>query len=409
MVETKKETTEAILTTILELSRCISYYSPAIKPFVRFSKKSNSSLRNRTRKEYSDIFWDFDYLLQQLLLNLAYKVVSPDEIVKACIEQWKRNLEGLYKNMRCNLELSIANKTRFRCGFAVRKRSEFMLERIKPGSRLLYVGCGSGRSSFFLAEQGVHVVGIDTNNLLTDLANEWSDYLKVPFKAIYMDVMDLKFERNSFDSFLLECYGSWPSLNQTIYVQRILARILKDEGEGFIMAIRRKYTSYWYKMGYPYPEQAAKWLAPQADLDLKFSEPDACIGSFVYGLYIKSHTTQSLSSELSHTFDVLQCKYEAYDPRYILAVVKRKKGTALSVPAYNQKSKKKISEHDILSVGKTISKVEAICDMLISHSNRLGAFFLNANDTCSIRNPLVSVKTDTAKFMSLLEDVLKEP
>ena len=68
------------------------------------------------------------------------------------------------------------------------------------------------------------------------------------------------------------------------------------------------------------------WLREQSLLDYWFSEPDGCEERLLYGLYNRSHTKDSLSAELSCTFDVVECLHEAYDPRYVIGVVKRRDG-----------------------------------------------------------------------------------
>ena len=50
----------------------------------------------------------------------------------------------------------------------------------------------------------------------------------------------------------------------------------------------------------------------------------------MYGLYMRSHTVDSLATELSHAFSIVECKYEEYDPRYVMCVVERK-GDSLTI------------------------------------------------------------------------------
>ena len=44
---------------------------------------------------------------------------------------------------------------------------------LKPGQKVLDIGCGSGGSAFFMARHyGVHVTGIDLSSNMINLAND---------------------------------------------------------------------------------------------------------------------------------------------------------------------------------------------------------------------------------------------
>lgn len=387
---------EEVLKCIFSLSYRISRYSPPMKPFIRFSKQETSRL-----------FWDFDDALQKVLLNAVRKIASPKEITHLFIEQWKSNLKGLYKGNKRALEAA-RNKTE--TNFRLSPRDEFIMERIKPRGRLLYIGCGCGTECLRFAQNGFHVVGIDTDPNLTDIANGWAEYLNLPFKAICTDLMNPDVEPGAFDSFLLEFYGSWPSLHQTMTVQRNLAGMLNTGGRGVVVGNRKKYTSFWFMMGSPYSAPMTKWLMGQALSD-HFSEPDGCEERLQYGLYNRSHTTKSLSSELSRMFDVSECLYEKHDPRYVIAVVEQKARTdhLMSVKENDtdSESERRYSEQDMASATDIVSKAEFICNMLESHTREVSWFFDNAEKSLS-GNPLSSVKTDLSEFTDILREVIKK-
>lgn len=392
---------EKLLKRILHLSYRISRLSPPMKPFVRFSADRGDD--QQWKVFHSRFFWDFDDLLQKRLLNLAYEIASPATIVQACVEQWKVNLQALCA--RRSKELEQAKRSGAEYAFTFHRRTQFIAERIRPGNRFLYIGCGSGTQCFLLAKKGLRVVGIDTIASLLGVAKDWAAYLELPDLFVCMDVMELGFEPGSFDSFLLEFYGALPSSSQVLALQNGLSNILNSEGSGFIIAERKKYSSYWFMMGTPYPQPMVNWLAPQERFDFLFSEADACEEKLFYGLYKRSHTLQSLSCELSKTFEVSECLYES-DPRYIIAVVKRKESSKyhniIDGRQTNAISEKVVTSLSLSEVSQTVRKIEVVCDQLEAHAERVTNFFEDSEKS-SANNCLRSVSTDILGFIDLLE------
>jgi len=399
--DTKTET-EELLERILHLSWHISVFSPPMKPFIRFSTYGKERVFGNVT--CSRFFWDFDDLLQKKLLGLVYEIASPDTIVQAGIERWKSNLETLYRDQKRALERAMHDGTGY--AFHFQPRIRLIVEGMGPGSRLLYVGCGSGSECLHFAKRGLCVVGIDTMAPLLDIARGWATHLKLPADFICMDVMSLGFEPGSFDSFLLEFYGSQvPS--QTLTLQRSLASILHPEGQGFIVARRKRYSSYWFRMGSPCPPAMTGWLAHYAKADFLFSEADGCEERLLYGLYNRAHTTQSLSSELSHTFEVAECFYEQ-DPRYVMAVVRHKEEEKPhEETGKDQPKPAKVSSPSSLSeITNTLRKMETLCDQLENHTEKVIACFQEAENSAA-ENCLKAmfVSPDVSRFMVLLEDL----
>ncbi len=101
--------------------------------------------------------------------------------------------------------------------------SRFLIE-IKPGGRIIDVGCGSGRDSKYFINAGYEVVSIDASS---EMCNVASDYLQSPVSN--MNVLDLKY-KNKFD-------GVWacasllhlPRINQYTALD-ILVKSLKNNG-----------------------------------------------------------------------------------------------------------------------------------------------------------------------------------
>jgi len=330
---------------ILDLSFRISCHSPPMKPFIRFSRQTKKIFRQAEAK-LKPLIWDFDYALQKILLYIGRYLASPQQLERACIERYKTNLNNLYRRKRRELNELIEDNRPF--PIHITPRDEFIFDRIRPESKFLYIGCGSGTECLRFADRGHYVIGIDTNRALTDVANSWADYLNLPFTAVSMDIMTPGFRPGSFDSFLIEFYGDQPSMPQTIALQRNLSQILHQDGIGFVVAKRKRYSSYWYLIGSPYPAKMTRWLKNQYKLDHLYMQPDGNEELLIHGLYYRSHTRDSLTSELSCFFDIIECNYETYDPRYAICVVKRKKNpesaaSILEKLGAEEKKKKKYS------------------------------------------------------------------
>ena len=90
------------VTKILDISRRVSVFSPAVKPFVRFASRQPGHGFCHWH------LWDFDDVLQKQLLSLLRQTASPEGIARACTEQWKRNSEMLLRQKRQQLEQGIS-------------------------------------------------------------------------------------------------------------------------------------------------------------------------------------------------------------------------------------------------------------------------------------------------------------
>ena len=390
------------LRRILELSWRISCHSPPMKPFIRFSRQTDE-VYEHGRGETKRLFWDFDDTLQRVLLDMAKALATPEQLTRACVEQWKVNLEQLHTRKRRELEALIESRELFQPQY--RARDEFILARLEPGSRFLYVGSGSGTECLRFASRGYEVIGIDTDFGLNSVAHEWSEHLSLPFEAICMDVMGLGFAQSSFDGLLLEFYGAQPSVSQSLVLQRNLADVLRDGGKGFIVGSRKKYASFWFRMGSHYPPLMTQWLMKQSALDFYWSESDGCEEKLTYGLYVRSHTVDSLAAELSHTFGIVECKYEEYDPRYVMCVVERK-GDSMTMEedrlGYGE-PEEELLHLNTVPTDDVLSRVESICDLLESHESKVVQFF--DDGLAEEKNPSQGLQVDLSGFASLLGDV----
>jgi SAM-dependent methyltransferase len=392
-----------VLGDILDLSYRISKYSSPMKPFIRFSKQADC-VYDRISKSTFPLFWDFDYTLQKILFQLIQEISSPEELEDLCVKRWKVNLEPLYQ--RRKEELDEFSRLNSKPQFHFTHRDKYIFSKIKPGGRLLYIGCGSGTECLKYADHGYHVLGIDTNEKLIEISNRWANYLNLPFQAICMDVMDLALVADSFDGFLIEFYGFQPSFAQTIILQKELGRVLNKNGRGIIVANRKGYASHWYKMGqYPSPKMTT-WLASFSKLDNFYSLLDSCEERLLYGLYNRYHTIESFSNELGISFDVLECQYEESDPRYVISLVKSKDNPQNKLSTLkNEWADHRFILSDPIDRMKIIEKIRSICDILEAHEQKLITFF-NTTESMGAK-PFTAMETELPRVITLLKEIFK--
>lgn len=386
---------------ILDLSLRISQYSPAMKPFIRFSKQADHLYEQIQRSSIHE-FWDFDYTLQKILLDLLKVITTPEDLDQQCINQWRINLKPLCENSKDQLDELYRIKKQ--PDYQLDQRDHLIMSVLKKGGRFLYIGCGSGKNCLKIASHGYDVIGIDTNLQLTEVAHQYSTYGNLPFQAICMNASNLGFAAESFDGFLIEFYGYQPSFLQTMSLQRELVRILKRDGRGIIVANRKKYASYWYYMGRYPSKRMTDWIVSFSKFDFFYSISDNCEERLQYGFYNKSHTTSSLSGELDSSFEVLECMNEEHDPRYVIGIVKPKKelpgGSTLPVPMYSRRENTLDNQGNIPLI---IEKIRTVCEILQAHETKLHSFFLDPEYSQS--NPLTSIDTEIQVLFNLLRDI----
>jgi SAM-dependent methyltransferase len=84
---------------------------------------------------------------------------------------------------------------------------EFLVDALdlRPGQRVLDVGCGPGRHAYALAERGMEVVGVDISQRFVDLARDGAPPLASFVRA---DARDLRFDAE-FDAAISLCQGAF--------------------------------------------------------------------------------------------------------------------------------------------------------------------------------------------------------
>jgi len=122
-----------------------------------------------------------------------------------------------------------------------------------------------------------------------------------------------------------------------------------------------------------WPDSMVKWLRGQVCLDFRFGKKDACEERLQYGLFSRCHTEESLSAELSRTFAVVSCRYQA-DPRYVLAVVRKKEGMGEKEEQEERPGPERAAV-DLSVIEGTLENAEVLCDELERHAERVASFF----------------------------------
>jgi 2-polyprenyl-3-methyl-5-hydroxy-6-metoxy-1,4-benzoquinol methylase len=89
------------------------------------------------------------------------------------------------------------------------KEVDFLLELypIRPGARILDVGCGTGRHAVELAKRGYQVVGLDISEKMLDVARRKAADAGVTVEFIHGDATDFAFEEK-FDAAICLCEGA---------------------------------------------------------------------------------------------------------------------------------------------------------------------------------------------------------
>ena len=104
---------------------------------------------------------------------------------------------------------------------------------IRPGSRVLDLGCGPGLFSILLAKKGMDVVGIDYSAAMVKKAEENASEEGVSCQFIKMNAQDLAFEDNEFDAVVSRSV-IW-ALERPRECYREILRVLKPECRAMIM------------------------------------------------------------------------------------------------------------------------------------------------------------------------------
>ncbi|MDP2820998.1 MAG: class I SAM-dependent methyltransferase [bacterium] len=107
--------------------------------------------------------------------------------------------------------------------------SPFIDKFIKPGDKILDLGCGNGRLFDLLKEKNISYFGVDNSEQLIGIAEK--KYGMAGAKFLAVDILKLPFAENSFDAVVsLAVFHHIPSeQNRQIFFQQI-KKVLKNKG-----------------------------------------------------------------------------------------------------------------------------------------------------------------------------------
>lgn len=116
-----------------------------------------------------------------------------------------------------------------------------IVERIKPKSKILDLGCGNGKNSFYLEKKGFQVYGID---LSETAIKEAKDKTKNKKNFIVGNALKLPYKDDFFDAILdIGCYHSIKYKDREKYLSEV-DRVLKKDGKLFLRCFSDKNSEY---------------------------------------------------------------------------------------------------------------------------------------------------------------------
>lgn len=92
---------------------------------------------------------------------------------------------------------------------------------------LLEVGCGTGRTACYLAEQGYQVTAIDIHQQMIEKAKYRAKALGLDIQFMVSDVCDMPFPENTFDAILAESVTIFTEAERSV---QEYSRVLKQGG-----------------------------------------------------------------------------------------------------------------------------------------------------------------------------------
>jgi ubiquinone/menaquinone biosynthesis C-methylase UbiE len=112
-------------------------------------------------------------------------------------------------------------------GFVLTKKLLYDLS-LSPTSRILEVGCGSGKTASYLYHQyKSDVTAIDINEKMLQKAKQRFQQEKIPIKLYTADTEKLPFSNRSFDVILSESVTSFTNVRKSLHEY---VRVLNDDG-----------------------------------------------------------------------------------------------------------------------------------------------------------------------------------
>ncbi len=166
------------------------------------------------------------------------KISSTVEGYDSLAEEWNKRYENPTIQYRRSIEFNVISKN------------------IKKGDKVLDVGCGSGRHTFFLLEKGCNVTGIDISLKMLEVLERKAEERKYSLSLFLADCNNLPFKTESFDV-VVSIYGPLTHLQNSVNCVQEMMRVLKKGGKiivgvenkwAFLPLIRRILKFEWNKI-----------------------------------------------------------------------------------------------------------------------------------------------------------------
>jgi SAM-dependent methyltransferase len=122
--------------------------------------------------------------------------------------------------------------------------------KLRPGARILDVGCGQGRHAVPLAGTGYHMTGLDRSTYLLQKAREAADAVSVDVHLVRGDMRSLPW-RQAFDACinLLTTFGYFEDEEENEETLRQMGRVLKPGG---VLILDVSNRDYYLLRSWPY-------------------------------------------------------------------------------------------------------------------------------------------------------------
>jgi len=113
---------------------------------------------------------------------------------------------------------------------------------LKKDSKILDIGCGTGRHSIFLAKKGFDVIAIDPSKTGLEIAKKKAEKLKINFKVGKKE--KINFENNYFDAVIITNVLSHSLISDIKKSVKEINRVLKKGGFVILTDLTTKREDY---------------------------------------------------------------------------------------------------------------------------------------------------------------------
>jgi len=158
-------------------------------------------------------------------MDLVYQRNKINSIAKgydSLAEEWDRRYENPTIRYRRSIEFNVISKN------------------IRKGDKVLDVGCGSGKHTFFLLEKRCNVTGVDISPKMLEVLKRKAEKRKYSLALFLADCNDLLFETESFDV-VVSIYGPLTHLRNPIYCIQEMKRVLRKGGK-VVVGVENKWA-----------------------------------------------------------------------------------------------------------------------------------------------------------------------